>query len=178
MNKPISIYIHIPFCEKRCDYCDFYSTLDFPVLNASYRHTLSENIRWAGQQPEWTGASVQSIFFGGGTPNLYGPDALSEWIGIIQSHFDLQPQAEISMEMNPEFVSDAAILNAYLDAGLNRLSLGIQSLIPEELTLLGRIHSADKALNALKNNGMPDKASLAANSAFSFLNSIKKTSCI
>jgi len=149
MPRSLSIYIHLPFCEKRCDYCDFYSTLDFPALNTRYRSTLTENIAWAGRQSQFASRPVQSVFLGGGTPNLYKPDAVAEWIDSIRTHFLLSPDAEISMEMNPEFIQSSAQLEEYHRAGVNRLSVGLQSLIPAELELLGRIHSAEKALQAL-----------------------------
>jgi oxygen-independent coproporphyrinogen III oxidase len=135
------VYLHFPFCLRRCRYCDFFSTEGKTSLIEPYLHALGKEIATTGQAGG--NPSVESMYFGGGTPSLLSPRRMDFLLKALRRAFALDPQAEISMEANPRTV-DFAKLAAYRVAGINRLSLGMQSGIDEELKMLGRIHqSAD-----------------------------------
>ncbi len=142
------IYIHVPFCLSKCRYCAFNSR---PVLDGVpeyYIRALLSDIereigRW-GDRGEFS-----SVFLGGGTPSLLSVDQMRELMGALRMHFGISPEAEISMECNPNTV-DRDRLSAYRRLGINRISLGIQSLSDSELRFLGRGHSRVGAVKALE----------------------------
>lgn len=133
------VYVHIPFCVRKCPYCDFYSTAASGDIVERYVDRLCSDIR--ENCPQGAG----SIYFGGGTPSLLSP----EQAGRIISAVVPTNGAEISIEANPNSVSPEK-LEGYLSAGINRISFGVQSLCPAELEALGRLHTADEAENAVK----------------------------
>ena len=136
MNK--GLYIHVPFCRQKCIYCDFYSLAENDhVVTESYKEAVIRNIKNCGY-------IFDTVYFGGGTPSLLSPTQVYD----ILSSADIAPGAEISMEANPETVTDDT-LSGYRDAGVNRLSFGVQSFDDKELKMLGRIHSAETARNAV-----------------------------
>ncbi len=145
--KEVSLYIHIPFCIKKCLYCDF---LSFPAserVQESYFNALLREIEsW---KDKLSGYSVKSIFFGGGTPSL--PDAL--WIkrimDTLRSSYNLTDDCEITMEMNPA-TEAADKMRIYRNAGINRLSIGLQSTNDDELRKLGRMHDYNTFLKCYK----------------------------
>ena len=148
--KPLGIYIHIPFCVRRCPYCGFYS-------NACGGEDHSEEIetyfdilkRELGFRKRNMGSYyyVDSIYFGGGTPSLVEPSLIYDMIEDVAAQFKVSDDCEVSMEANPGTV-DKSRLEAYRDAGVNRLSLGVQSLNDGVLKTLGRIHDAKAARRA------------------------------
>ncbi len=145
-NAPsASLYIHVPFCRAKCRYCAFFSE---PVregeLEAYLPLLLEEMALWAGRLGR---LSVPTAFFGGGTPSLLPTDALSRIMGGLRQHFDLAQGVEITLEANPESATQD-FLQAARSLGVNRLSLGVQSFRDEELSLLGRPHSARQAWEA------------------------------
>ncbi len=133
------VYVHIPFCVRKCPYCDFYSAAVSSDIIEKYVQKLCGDIR------ENCPAGAGSVYFGGGTPSLLSP----EQAGRIISGVSPEIGAEISIEANPNSVSPEK-LRGYLSAGINRISFGIQSLCGDELEALGRLHTADEAENAVK----------------------------
>jgi len=147
MNEPFGIYVHWPFCLAKCPYCDFNSHvrhggIDEARFLAAY---LAELNHFAALVPA---RSVTSIFFGGGTPSLMHPATVSAIIDAVAEHWDLEGDAEITLEANPTSV-EAENFAGYRAAGVNRLSLGVQALDDQSLKALGRQHSAKEALHAL-----------------------------
>jgi oxygen-independent coproporphyrinogen-3 oxidase len=141
------LYLHIPFCRRRCGYCDFFSTEGKQKLLPGYLSALVREVRSvgaAGERPV-----VGSIYFGGGTPSLIDPSRMTVLMREIRSAFRLEPDAEISMEANPGTV-DSTRLARYRAAGINRLSLGVQSADDGELRMLGRIHTYPEAEQAYR----------------------------
>lgn len=151
---PIEIYIHIPFCVKKCAYCDFLSAPSTAEEREKYVELLCEEIRVCGEELEKGGTcgsdaeyTVTTIFFGGGTPSLLSGEQLEKIMGVLRGAFALEEDAEISLEMNPGTVTEEKLL-AYRRAGVNRLSIGLQSVHDEELRMLGRIHTYEEFLRA------------------------------
>jgi putative oxygen-independent coproporphyrinogen III oxidase len=142
-NGLFGIYVHWPFCAAKCPYCDFNSHVrrgpfDEPEFVAAYLRELSH---FAALTP---GRTVNSIFFGGGTPSLMDPRSVGQILDAIGGHWALDPRIEITLEANPTSV-EAGRFRAYRDAGVNRVSLGVQSLRSEPLARLGRMHSVAEA---------------------------------
>lgn len=142
------IYVHWPFCAAKCPYCDFNSHVRHrPVDQARFLEAFkSEIAHFASRTPD---RRVTSIFFGGGTPSLMEPATLAGILDAIHWHWPVEPDAEISMEANPQSV-EADRFKAYRKAGVNRLSLGVQALNDADLKFLGRLHNVEEALNAIK----------------------------
>ncbi len=141
MKKALSLYLHFPFCMRKCRYCDF---LSFPAdaqARQEYVGRLCREIRIRGQ--EFSGHEVQTVFFGGGTPSLLEPEQLSLLMEEIRSAFSLSKDAEISLECNPG-TADAEKLFAFRGLGINRISIGLQSADDQELAMLGRIHTTEQ----------------------------------
>ncbi len=148
MNKPIGLYIHIPFCIRKCLYCDFCSDADAtPAQMHAYTDALllemSANVSRVSQK------RVESVFFGGGTPTLLPLAELERILNFIRERFFLAPDAEITLEANPASI-DAKGLAALRQMGFNRISVGVQSMVERELSLLGRVHSASDACAFLR----------------------------
>lgn len=140
-KKKLEIYIHIPFCIKKCNYCDFLSAPADEDTKASYMQALyREVVEYSREYSEY---EVVSIFIGGGTPTVVAPEYILELMHLLQKYYNLDSNAEISLEMNPGTVNKKA-LEIYKSAGINRLSIGLQSANEEELKILGRIHSYKK----------------------------------
>ena len=133
----LELYVHIPFCVKKCGYCDFVSAPAGREIQKAYMERLWEEIEEAGIMGA---APVSSIFFGGGTPSLIDPFLIEETLNRIRKWFFLSPDTEISMEANPGTLTKET-LRIYRRAGVNRLSIGLQSAHNEELSMLGRIHT-------------------------------------
>lgn len=144
--KPCAVYIHIPFCVKKCAYCDFAS---FPgaaeEVRAEYVDALIEEIRAFGQAGR---RACSSVFFGGGTPTLLSAEQLTDILTAVRQSFDVSPEAEITVEANPGTV-DACKLRKLRRAGVNRISLGAQSADDGLLKMLGRIHRWQDAVDAV-----------------------------
>jgi putative oxygen-independent coproporphyrinogen III oxidase len=138
------IYVHIPFCIKKCRYCDFYSATDLS-LRESFLDALETEIRITSthQQP------CDTLYLGGGTPSVLETDQIGLILDSCFSHFNFLPDAEITMEVNPGTV-DKKVLKEFKLAGVNRLSIGIQSFQSQGLTFLGRIHSSKDAYETVR----------------------------
>ncbi len=136
--QPLEIYIHIPFCVRKCKYCDFLSGPSTLEERQEYVKSLCQKIRACGQMAK--AYCVTSVFIGGGTPSLLEADLLKDIFAALRETFELAPDAEISIEMNPGTVT-AEKLDVYRALGINRLSIGAQSADDRELQTLGRIHT-------------------------------------
>ena len=139
----LGLYIHIPFCSAICNYCNFNRGLFDGPLKERYVAALETEIRRAGR-----GEAADTIFFGGGTPSLLEPEEIGRLITACRESFALDPAAEITLETNPE-TSSRERMDRFRDAGINRVSFGVQSFRDDELKRLGRIHSADRARAAV-----------------------------
>lgn len=139
-KRPLSIYVHIPFCVRKCLYCDFLSAPASEETMEAYVSCLCREIASTGRSCQ--DYEVQTVFFGGGTPSILKKEQICRILETLRRAFPVARDAEITIEVNPGTV-DADSLAAYHAAGINRLSIGVQSLQEEELRALGRIHSAD-----------------------------------
>ena len=149
MGGPFSLYIHIPYCISKCPYCDFNSHVVADIPEAKYTDALLRELEHFGNSREWQGRTVQSIFFGGGTPSTFKPASIGKLLAWVAATFPIDLECEITMEANPGTV-DSEFFAGYRDAGVNRISVGVQSFQPRLLKFLGRIHSADEARRALE----------------------------
>ncbi|MEQ5786670.1 coproporphyrinogen III oxidase [Erythrobacter sp. NFXS35] len=142
-----ALYIHWPFCAKKCPYCDFNSHVRERVEMGAWQNALIADMR--AEAVTANGAPLTSIFFGGGTPSLMPPAVVAALLGEAERLWGFDPAVEITLEANPSSV-EAANFAALAGAGVNRVSLGVQSLDDTELRFLGRLHGADEALAALE----------------------------
>ena len=147
MTEPLALYIHWPFCLAKCPYCDFNSHVRDAIPQARFASALRAELAWEAQR--LGRRPLGSIFFGGGTPSLMDPATVAALIADATRLFDPAPDLEITLEANPTSV-EAGRLAAFRDAGVNRASLGVQSLSPDALQMLGREHSAPQAVAALE----------------------------
>ncbi len=147
MNLPNSqnagIYIHIPFCVRKCPYCDFYSVTDLALKSMFLKALIAEMELVSAQ-----GLCFDTLYIGGGTPSVYGYHDIGRIVSAVLQNFDFQPDPEITIEVNPGTVSFEQ-LNGYRKAGINRINIGVQSFFQKNLDFLGRIHTADEARNTL-----------------------------
>ena len=152
----LGLYVHVPFCSAICNYCNFNRGLFDADLKARYVDAVVAEIRstreFGSSSPESLVTNrplrADTIYFGGGTPSLLEPDEIGRIIAACDASFDIAADHEITLEANPETV-DNARLDAFRDAGINRLSFGVQSFRDQELRRLSRLHSADRARAAL-----------------------------
>jgi oxygen-independent coproporphyrinogen-3 oxidase len=153
---PLALYIHFPWCEKKCPYCDFNShqIKDGDGSNTKsgfdekrYIKALIADLET--ELPNIWGRQVHSIFIGGGTPSLLSPEGMDELLSAIRARVNLEPDAEITMEANPGSI-EADKFAAFAKCGINRVSIGVQSFQDEQLKALGRIHNGEEAKRAIK----------------------------
>jgi oxygen-independent coproporphyrinogen-3 oxidase len=146
-NDAFGVYIHWPFCLSKCPYCDFNSHVRHtPIDEARYVRAFAREIEaMAARAP---GREVSSIFFGGGTPSLMQPQTIGGILDAISKHWTVSPSVEVTLEANPTSV-DATRFHGYRAAGVNRVSLGVQALDDASLKMLGRLHTAREALDAV-----------------------------
>jgi oxygen-independent coproporphyrinogen-3 oxidase len=147
LMDPYSLYIHFPFCQNRCSYCDFNTNTGRLSLIPLYSNRVIDEIKYFGTHCDYE-IPLHSIFFGGGTPSLLPADLLSSIIASIQDLFSILPHLELTIEANPGTVSREYLENIR-SIGVNRISLGMQSASPQELLLLGREHVNQDVLNAV-----------------------------
>lgn len=141
----VALYAHIPFCVKTCPYCSFYShVLDDPSLTRTLADRILAEARHYRRQKPWADQRALSLYLGGGTPSLLPPDVLRDLIVGLRETFPFEPDAEVTVEMNPGTLRDETV-RAWVDAGVTRVSFGVQSLGENTLRRLGRNHSADEA---------------------------------
>jgi len=153
--RPLSIYVHVPFCASRCGYCDFNTytatELGTTVSQATFHHVLIDDLRLAAAALDQQGSRrpVQTVFFGGGTPTLIGAAALAEVLRAIDGEFGLAPDAEVTTEANPESIDEHA-LDALRQAGFTRISIGMQSEASHVLRILDRQHTPGRSVQMAK----------------------------
>ncbi len=140
------LYLHIPFCRRKCGYCDFYSREADQAELESYPALLKRHLAWAAEQ-HWPDR-IDTIYFGGGTPSLLAPQSIAEILLTVDHHFNIAQDAEISLEANPGTVTPES-LKGYRSAGVNRLSLGLQTCNAKQLARLGRLHDRRAGLEAV-----------------------------
>ena len=151
MRDPFSVYLHLPYCAKRCPYCDFNTYVVHQIPEDRYVDSLLREVAHAASLAEWSGRRVATVFFGGGTPSLFSPASIGRLLGAIDDAWGIEADPEITMEANPGTLEGSAEerLADFRAAGLTRLSFGVQSFNPKHLATLGRIHSGDEAVNAI-----------------------------
>jgi len=148
MRQPFSLYIHIPYCISKCPYCDFNSHVVPEIPEKQYTESLLRELDHYDLQEGWRNRAVQSIFFGGGTPSTFKAASIGNILARVAATFPVAAECEITLEANPGTV-DREYFFGYRDAGVNRISVGVQSFQPRLLKFLGRAHSADEASKAL-----------------------------
>jgi oxygen-independent coproporphyrinogen-3 oxidase len=147
-TPPLSLYIHIPWCVRKCPYCDFNShEARDNIPEAAYIDALIADLEQ--DLPAVWGRTVETVFFGGGTPSLFSPEGIDRLLADVRARIPLKPDAEITLEANPGTV-DHARFKGFREAGINRLSIGIQSFQPDLLKKIGRIHSDTEAITAVE----------------------------
>lgn len=144
---PLSLYIHLPWCERKCPYCDFNSHEATAIPEEQYIATLLEDL--AGDLHLAAGRPVETLFIGGGTPSLFSAASISTLIQGIGQRLELAPDLEATMEANPGS-AEADKFQGFREAGINRLSIGIQSFDDQRLEDLGRVHNSDQARAAIE----------------------------
>lgn len=142
---PLSLYIHLPWCVKKCPYCDFNSHAAEGIPETAYLDALQSDLEQA--LPDIWGRKIHTVFFGGGTPSLFSADGIDRILTTVRTLTPLMPGAEITLEANPGTV-EAAKFAGFREAGITRVSLGIQSFDPRHLKALGRIHDGAEARRA------------------------------
>ena len=143
-----ALYVHIPYCQAKCPYCDFNSYAAERWPEARYVDALCAELEHYAPRLPWSGRDIDTIFFGGGTPSLFAPASIARLLTSAARLWSIAPDAEISLEANPGTVSVDS-LRGFRAAGINRLSFGVQSFQPHHLRVLGRIHSADESIAAV-----------------------------
>lgn len=141
------IYIHIPFCRQKCNYCDFYKTLNISLTGkflVALKKEILQRKNYLENEP------VETIYFGGGTPSVLQENELNEIINLLYNEFQVLPDAEITFEANPDDLSTQYLKSIY-NAGINRLSIGIQSFQDEHLKKMNRRHNAKQAIESVEN---------------------------
>ena len=148
-NKiPLGIYIHVPFCRSKCQYCDFYSVSSKKDCDFDgYLSAICTHIKETG--PQTPNHIVDTVYFGGGTPSILGAEGLAMILSAVRKSFDVSPTAEITFEANPDSITDR-LLRRLRAEGFNRVSLGIQCDSDDILKKLGRPHTYEAAVQAVK----------------------------
>ncbi len=146
MSEPLALYVHWPFCVSKCPYCDFNSHVRETIDQNAWRDALLKDL--AHEATLLAGRPIGSIFFGGGTPSLMPPQTVAALIEAAERHWGFTPDIEITLEANPSSV-ETARFDSLASAGVNRISLGLQSLADDALAFLGRAHDVEEGLVAL-----------------------------
>ncbi len=144
LNNMVGIYIHVPFCLRKCPYCAFYSVVYDWTKAGEYVAAAARNIRRYAPLM----LSADTVYFGGGTPSLLSPDEVGAILDAVRQSFKLAPDAEITLEANPSSVTRQS-LEGYFNCGVNRISFGVQSACDNELKMLGRLHDFGRARDAV-----------------------------
>ena len=147
-DKPLGLYIHIPFCKSKCVYCDFYSLPSREDRMDAYTDALCAHLTETA--PFSAGHAVDTVYFGGGTPSYLGEKRLVKILKVIQKKYRVTKDAEVTLEANPDSAGDWKALKALRKVGFNRISLGMQSARDEELRAIGRVHTMDQVRAAVE----------------------------
>lgn len=145
---PFSLYVHIPFCAQKCPYCDFNTYAVPRAPEEPYIAAVLAELKVRAQDSRFAGRTIQSVFFGGGTPSLISPEGIRRIVESASKYFSLEAGAEVTLEANPSEPSQERYAG-YRSAGINRVSFGVQSFDEQRLALLGRDHSPDDARRAV-----------------------------
>ncbi|MBO4458161.1 MAG: oxygen-independent coproporphyrinogen III oxidase [Butyrivibrio sp.] len=179
MNKDLSLYVHIPFCVRKCLYCDFLSFSANEEVMKAYFKALSKELKESAK--DYSDSMVKTVFFGGGTPSFPNANYICSILSDIKDNYNLAADAEISLELNPGTASFDK-LKKYKEAGFNRLSIGVQSFDDDELKRIGRIHDCATAQRTYEdarkagftNINLDVMSALPGQSLESYLNTLKK----
>ena len=147
-RRPFSLYVHIPYCIKKCPYCDFNVHVARVLPEREYTQALIQELAFYAESSGWCRRYLKSIFFGGGTPSMFAPESIGRAIDEAARLFPFGDKIEISIEANPE-TEDCARFPGYRSNGVNRISIGAQSFQPRLLKTLGRLHTVDETRRAL-----------------------------
>jgi putative oxygen-independent coproporphyrinogen III oxidase len=147
MPRPFGVYVHFPYCTFRCPYCDFAVTTERPPADRRYARAVLAEL--GSRLGAFEGLAARTLYVGGGTPSLWDPAELADLVAALRGRLRLDPDAEITVEANPES-TDAERLRAWRAAGVNRISIGVQSFDPAVLAKLGRQHGPDAAERAIR----------------------------
>jgi oxygen-independent coproporphyrinogen-3 oxidase len=147
--EPFSLYVHIPYCVSKCPYCDFNSHVVPEIPEANYTEALIQELNHYARMNHWRGRAVETVFFGGGTPSTFQPSSIARVLACARALFPIDSACEITLEANPGTV-ESRNFAGYRSHGVNRISLGVQSFQPQVLKFLGRVHSANEAVSALR----------------------------
>lgn len=183
MEKKMELYLHIPFCERKCAYCDFLSFPQGREVQRQYVDQLIEEIKTAGAG--FRDTTVTSVFVGGGTPSILEPGLIRRVFEVLRDHFRIEETAEISLEANPGTVTEQKLME-YKNAGVCRLSFGLQSADNEELKALGRIHTYEEFLGSFRlaracgfdNINVDLMSALPGQTVESWLETLKRTAAL
>lgn len=150
MRDPFSVYVHLPYCAKRCPYCDFNTYVVRQMPEDRYVEALLREATHAATRPEWSGRRVATVFFGGGTPSLFSPASIATLLTAFDRLFGYEEEPEITLEANPGTLEGGGEekLRGFRAAGINRVSFGAQSFDARHLATLGRIHTAEETHDA------------------------------
>ena len=146
--RPLGLYIHIPFCKAKCVYCDFYSLPHGEDRMDAYTDALCAHLTEAA--PLAASHTVDTVYFGGGTPSYLGEKRLCKILKVIEKRYQVARDAEITLEANPDSAGDWKALRALRRCGFNRISLGMQSACDEELRTIGRVHTMEQVQQAVE----------------------------
>lgn len=146
-SSEFGLYIHIPFCEKKCNYCDFYSITSSANDIDKFIKALTKEIE--SYSHNLSNKNVKTVYFGGGTPSILSSNQLETIVSSLNQYFNIKNNIEVSMEANPETLTSDK-LKSYKKIGINRLSLGVQSFLDSELNFLGRIHDSKRSQKVIK----------------------------
>ncbi|MCL2140445.1 MAG: radical SAM family heme chaperone HemW [Dehalococcoidia bacterium] len=145
MKEPLSVYVHVPFCLRRCAYCSFITYCEREKDIPRYTEALINEMKLRPIE----NSTIQTVYFGGGTPNLLPPSSIFTLIKTLQFEYQFLPDCEITMEVNPSSINMKTLLSLK-QSGINRLSLGVQSFHEHDLAILGRLHNANEAVESIK----------------------------
>ena len=147
MEQTLGLYLHIPFCKSKCAYCDFYSLPHSEEKMDAYTAALIRHLEEVA--PRCARQTVDTVYFGGGTPSYLGEKRLTQLLKTVKKHYHVAPDAEITLEANPDSAGDWKALRALRRAGFNRISLGVQAADDAMLRRIGRVHTWDQVLSAV-----------------------------
>lgn len=154
LNK-LGLYIHIPFCSSKCAYCDFFSMRGSKEKILRYTDTAKERIKFFSEK--YSDKIIDTIYFGGGTPSIIGAEQIADIIKTVKESFNISENCEITVEANPECVSQGLSFDILKESGVSRMSFGMQTAVPDELSVLGRNHTNEdvvKAVQSARNSGI------------------------
>lgn len=167
-----AIYIHIPFCDHKCIYCDFYSLVSYDSIDEYLKYLKKEIIYYSSLYSD--NRIIDTIFFGGGTPSFMSSSYIGDIIQTISQNFNLSSKAEITLETNPGTVTKESLIS-FRNVGINRLSIGVQSFDEAELKFLTRIHDKETAINTVQKGADAGFENISIDLIFSLPNQTKKT---